>query len=88
MVISFAQDEINWFHSSNDRKKVTSWEDLKQRMFNHFQPTGKGSIGAWLIRIMQDCRIQIKNISELFCTLTKYGGEWSNGCFCDSKRKW
>lgn len=53
-VVSFGQDEVDWFRWNNNRKKITSWEDLKQKMFDHFQPTGKGSLGARLIHIQQD----------------------------------
>lgn len=35
-------------------RKVTSWEDLKNRMFEHFQPNKEGSLGVRLIRIKQD----------------------------------
>ncbi|KAA0041288.1 retrotransposon protein [Cucumis melo var. makuwa] len=41
-------------YKSNNRKKVTLWEDLERRMFDHFQPTGEGSLGAWSIKIKQD----------------------------------
>ncbi|TYK15987.1 retrotransposon protein [Cucumis melo var. makuwa] len=53
-VVSFAQDEVNWFCWSNNRTKLVSWDDLKQRMFKHFQLTGEGSLEARLIRIQQD----------------------------------
>ncbi|TYK05651.1 Retrotransposable element Tf2 [Cucumis melo var. makuwa] len=53
-VVSFGPNEVNWFHWSNNRKKVKTWEDLKRRMFEHFKSPGEGSLGARLIRIKQD----------------------------------
>lgn len=50
-VVSFAQEEINWFCWSNNRKKVTLWDDLMNRRSKHFQPTGERSLWARLIRI-------------------------------------
>lgn len=54
VVVSFAQNEINRFQWSNNRKKVTSWYDLKNRIFDHFQPTREGSLGVQLIQIKQE----------------------------------
>ncbi|KAL4037971.1 hypothetical protein IC575_001574 [Cucumis melo] len=53
-VVSFGPDAVNWFRWSNNRKKISSWEDLKKRMFEHFKAPGEGSLGARLIRIRQD----------------------------------
>ncbi|KAA0065941.1 retrotransposon protein [Cucumis melo var. makuwa] len=33
VVVSFGQDEVDWYRWSHNRKKVESWEDLKGRMF-------------------------------------------------------
>lgn len=52
--MSFAQDEVNWFRWSNNQKKVTLWEDLKNQMSEHFQHIEEGSLGARLKRIKQD----------------------------------
>ncbi|KAA0050223.1 retrotransposon protein [Cucumis melo var. makuwa] len=53
-VVSFGQDEVDWYRWSHNRKKVESWEDLKVRMFKFFRDTGQKSLGARLIRIQQD----------------------------------
>ena len=53
-VVSFGQDEIDWYRWSNHRKKVEGWEDLKVRMFEFFRDSGQKSLGARLIRIEQD----------------------------------
>ena len=53
-VVSFGQDEVDWYRWSNDRKKVKNWEDLKGRMFEFFRDSGQKSLGARLIRIEQD----------------------------------
>ena len=54
VVVSFGQDEVDWYRWSHNRKKVESWEDLKGRMFKFFKDTGKKSLVARLIRIQQD----------------------------------
>lgn len=48
-VVSFAQDEVDSFRWSNNWKKITSWEDLKGRMFEHFKVPREGSLSACLI---------------------------------------
>ncbi|KAA0048167.1 retrotransposon protein [Cucumis melo var. makuwa] len=53
-VVSFGQDEVDWYRWSHNRKKVESWEDLKSRMFEFFRDSGQKSLGARLIRIQQD----------------------------------
>ena len=52
--VSFGQDEVDWYRWSNNRKKVESWEDLKERMFGFFQDSGQKNLGARLIRIQQE----------------------------------
>ncbi|KAA0042861.1 retrotransposon protein [Cucumis melo var. makuwa] len=54
VVVSFGQDEVDWYRWSHNRKKVESWEDLKTRMFEFFRDTGQKSLGARHIRIQQD----------------------------------
>ncbi|KAA0061436.1 retrotransposon protein [Cucumis melo var. makuwa] len=53
-VVSFGQDEVDWYRWSHNRRKVESWEDLKTRMFEFFRDTGQKSLGARLIRIQQE----------------------------------
>ncbi|KAL0540077.1 hypothetical protein IC582_024306 [Cucumis melo] len=53
-VVSFGQDEVDWYRWSHNQKKVESWEDLKTRMFEFFRDTGQKSLGARLIRIQQE----------------------------------
>ena len=53
-VVSFGQDEVDWYRWSHNRRKVESWEDLKERMFDFFKDTGQKSLVARLIRIEQD----------------------------------
>ncbi|TYK16028.1 uncharacterized protein E5676_scaffold32G00230 [Cucumis melo var. makuwa] len=53
-VVSFGQDEVDWYRWSHNRKKVESWEDLKTRMFEFFRDTRQKSLGARLIRIQQE----------------------------------
>ncbi|KAL4018114.1 hypothetical protein IC575_021704 [Cucumis melo] len=53
-VVSFGQDEVDWYRWSHNRKKVGSWEDLKSRMFEFFRDSGQKSLGARLIRIQQE----------------------------------
>ncbi|KAA0037230.1 retrotransposon protein [Cucumis melo var. makuwa] len=53
-VVSFGQDEVDWYRWSHNRKKVKSWKDLKTRMFEFFRDTGQKSLGARLIRIQQE----------------------------------
>ncbi|TYK30827.1 retrotransposon protein [Cucumis melo var. makuwa] len=43
IAVNFAQEEVSCFCRSNNRKKVMFEEDLKQRLFEHFKPTSKGS---------------------------------------------
>ncbi|KAA0048289.1 Ty3/gypsy retrotransposon protein [Cucumis melo var. makuwa] len=54
IVVSFGQDEVDWYRWSHNRKKVESWKDLKTRMFEFFRDTGQKSLGAKLIRIQQE----------------------------------
>ncbi|TYK26819.1 putative membrane-bound O-acyltransferase C24H6.01c isoform X5 [Cucumis melo var. makuwa] len=54
VVVSFGQDEVDWYRWSHNPKKVESWEDLKTRMFEFFRDTGQKSLGARLIWIQQD----------------------------------
>ena len=44
-VVSFEQDEVDWYRWSHNKKKVESWEDLKTRMFEFFRDTGQKSWG-------------------------------------------
>ncbi|TYK30161.1 retrotransposon protein [Cucumis melo var. makuwa] len=53
-VVSFGQDDIDWYRWSHNRKKIESWEDLKSRMFEFFKDSGQKSLGTRLIRIQQD----------------------------------
>lgn len=53
-VISFAEDEVNWFWWSHTRSPIKTWEELKRRMFEQFQLTMEGSLGVRLLRIKQD----------------------------------
>ncbi|TYJ97218.1 putative RNA polymerase II transcription factor B subunit 1-1 isoform X2 [Cucumis melo var. makuwa] len=53
-VVSFGQDEVDWYRWSLNRKKIESWEDLKNRMFEFFRDSGQKSLGVRLIRIQQD----------------------------------
>ena len=53
-VVSFGQDEVDWYRWSNHRKKVEGWKDLKERMFKFFRDSGQKSLNARLIRIEQD----------------------------------
>ena len=53
-VVSFSQDEVDWYRWSNHRKKVESWEDLKERMIEFFRDSGQKSLSVRLIRIEQD----------------------------------
>ena len=32
-VVSFGQDEVDWYRWSPNRKRIESWEDFKSRMF-------------------------------------------------------
>lgn len=61
-----------------------SWVDLKQRMFDHFQPTREGSLGARLIRIHQEgSHGDYLNNSELFNSIVRNGRERSDGRLLD-----
>ena len=53
-IISFGQDEVDWYIWSHNRKKVESWEDSKGRMFEFFKDSGQKSLVARLIRSQQD----------------------------------
>ena len=53
-VVSFGQEEVDWFRWSHHSKRVESWEDLKKRMFDLFNDTGQQSLGARLICIKQE----------------------------------
>ena len=53
-VVSFGQEEVDWYRWTHNRKKVESWEDLKGRMFDFFKDSGQTSLVARLIRIQQD----------------------------------
>ena len=53
-VVNFGQDEVDWYRWSNHWKKVESWEDLKERMFEFFRDSGQKSLGTSLIQMEQD----------------------------------
>ena len=53
-VVSFGQDEVDWYRWTHNRKRVESWEDLKGRMFKFFKDSGQKSLVARLIRIQQE----------------------------------
>ncbi|XP_038891356.1 uncharacterized protein LOC120080793 isoform X1 [Benincasa hispida] len=53
-VISFGPDEVDWFRWSHNWRPISTWEELKRRMFEYYRPTGEGSLGARLLRIKQD----------------------------------
>ncbi|KAA0051268.1 retrotransposon protein [Cucumis melo var. makuwa] len=58
-VVSFGQDEVDWYRWSNNRKKVESWEDLKGKMFEYFRDSGQKSLGARLIRIQHPQTLEV-----------------------------
>ena len=53
-VVSFGQDEVDWYRWSHNRKKVESWDDLKGRLFDFFKDIGQKSLVARLTRNQQD----------------------------------
>lgn len=53
-VVSFGQDEVDWYRWTHNRKRVESWEDLKGRMFEFFKDSGQKSLVARLIQIQQE----------------------------------
>ncbi|KAA0047608.1 retrotransposon protein [Cucumis melo var. makuwa] len=79
-VISFAPYEVDWFGWSNNRRKVTSWEDLKNRMFKHFLPTEKREFGSKIDKnqARRDLHRLFEEVLELFGTIAEDGLECIN----------
>ncbi|KAA0066519.1 retrotransposon protein [Cucumis melo var. makuwa] len=53
-MVSFGQDEVDWYRWSHNRRKIESWEDLKGRMFEFFKDSRQKSLETRLIRLQQD----------------------------------
>lgn len=80
--VSFAQDKVNWFRPSNNRK-ISSWKDLKSRMLEHFRMEKnfweQGSYASNKTGSYTGC----EEIFELLSTIAKDGRKCLNGCICD-----
>lgn len=66
-ICSFDPNTVDWFRYAHKRKAILSWQEMKQRIFDRFQPSQEGNLMSRFLSIKQETTVaEYRKRCEIF----------------------